>query len=75
MAATARRAVDIAETTGQRNRSRHQAGEASFTARARPTGSMGLALIRRLESGGVEFIEEKGGGSGVRLRKRPGTHC
>ncbi len=30
----------------------------------------GMKLCRALESGGVEFIEENGGGPGVRLRKR-----
>jgi transcriptional regulator with XRE-family HTH domain len=29
------------------------------------------ALRRTLESAGVEFIDENGGGPGVRLRKRP----
>jgi transcriptional regulator with XRE-family HTH domain len=29
-----------------------------------------LAVRRALESGGVEFIDENGGGPGVRLRKR-----
>jgi transcriptional regulator with XRE-family HTH domain len=29
-----------------------------------------VALTRALEEGGVEFIHENGGGSGVRLRKR-----
>ena len=29
-----------------------------------------LRLQRTLESGGVEFIDENGGGPGVRLRKR-----
>jgi len=29
------------------------------------------ALQKALESGGVEFIDENGGGPGVRLRKRP----
>jgi ribosome-binding protein aMBF1 (putative translation factor) len=29
-----------------------------------------LAVRRALESAGVEFIDENGGGSGVRLRKR-----
>jgi len=29
-----------------------------------------LALRRALESGGIEFIDENGGGPGVRLRKR-----
>jgi hypothetical protein len=28
------------------------------------------ALIRALESAGVEFIDENGGGAGVRLKKR-----
>jgi hypothetical protein len=28
------------------------------------------ALKKALEAGGVEFIEENGGGPGVRLRKR-----
>ena len=33
-----------------------------------------LDVVRRcLEAAGVEFIEENGGGPGVRLRKRPGT--
>ena len=31
-----------------------------------------LKLRRTLESGGVEFIDENGGGPGVRLRKRQG---
>jgi hypothetical protein len=30
-----------------------------------------LAVRRALEAAGVEFIDENGGGSGVRLRKRP----
>jgi hypothetical protein len=30
-----------------------------------------LAIRRALESGGVEFIDENGGGPGVRLRKQP----
>jgi hypothetical protein len=33
-------------------------------------------MVRTLESAGVEFIPENGGGAGVRLRKRgagPGT--
>ncbi len=30
-----------------------------------------LAVRRALEAGGVEFIDENGGGPGVRLRKRP----
>jgi hypothetical protein len=29
-----------------------------------------LAIRRALESAGVEFIDENGGGPGVRLRKR-----
>jgi transcriptional regulator with XRE-family HTH domain len=29
------------------------------------------ALKRALEFGGIEFIDENGGGPGVRLRKRP----
>jgi hypothetical protein len=29
-----------------------------------------MAVRRALESAGVEFIEENGGGPGVRLRKR-----
>jgi hypothetical protein len=37
-----------------------------------------LALVRAirdaLEAGGVEFIDENGGGPGVRLRKRSGTN-
>lgn len=46
-----------------------QAGEASLAARAQPTGSMGLALSRRLKSAGVEFTKGNGGGTGVRRRK------
>jgi transcriptional regulator with XRE-family HTH domain len=34
------------------------------------TAANELALRRALESGGVEFIDENGGGPGVRLRKR-----
>ena len=30
-----------------------------------------LAIRRTLEEAGVEFIDENGGGPGVRLRKRP----
>jgi hypothetical protein len=30
-----------------------------------------LAIRRALETAGVEFIDENGGGPGVRLRKRP----
>ena len=30
-----------------------------------------LAVRRALEAAGVEFIDENGGGPGVRLRKRP----
>jgi hypothetical protein len=30
-----------------------------------------LAVRRALESAGVEFIDENGGGPGLRLRKRP----
>jgi hypothetical protein len=29
-----------------------------------------MALRRALEAGGIEFIDENGGGAGVRLRKR-----
>jgi hypothetical protein len=46
-----------------------QAGEASLAARARPTGSMGLALNRRLKSAGAALIKENSGGAGVRRRK------
>jgi hypothetical protein len=31
-----------------------------------------LAIRRALEAAGVEFIDEDGGGPGVRLRKRQG---
>jgi hypothetical protein len=34
------------------------------------TAANELALRRALESAGVEFIDENGGGPGVRLRKR-----
>jgi hypothetical protein len=36
------------------------------------TAANDLAVRQALESAGVEFIDENGGGSGVRLRKR--TH-
>ena len=35
------------------------------------TAANDLAVRRALEAAGVEFIDENGGGSGVRLRKRP----
>jgi hypothetical protein len=35
------------------------------------TAANDLAIRRVLEAAGVEFIDENGGGSGVRLRKRP----
>ena len=35
------------------------------------TAANNLAIRRALESGGVEFIDENGGGPGVRLRKPP----
>jgi transcriptional regulator with XRE-family HTH domain len=38
----------------------------------RMTASNDLAVRRALESAGVEFIEENGGGPGLRLRKRTG---
>jgi predicted transcriptional regulator len=34
-------------------------------------GETGIKIRSALESAGVEFIEENGGGAGVRLRKRP----
>jgi len=34
------------------------------------TAANGLAVRRALEEAGVEFIDENGGGPGVRLRKR-----
>ena len=34
------------------------------------TAANNLAIRRALESAGVEFIDENGGGTGVRLRKR-----
>jgi hypothetical protein len=34
------------------------------------TAANDLAIRRALEAGGVEFIDENGGGPGVRLRKR-----
>ena len=36
------------------------------------TAANDLALRRTLEAAGVEFIDEDGGGPGVRLRKRQG---
>jgi hypothetical protein len=35
------------------------------------TAANELALRRAFEAAGVEFIDENGGGPGVRLRKRP----
>jgi transcriptional regulator with XRE-family HTH domain len=35
------------------------------------TAANDLAIRRALESAGVEFIDEDGGGPGVRLRKKP----
>ena len=35
------------------------------------TAANDLAVRRALESAGVEFIDENGGGPGVRLRKLP----
>jgi hypothetical protein len=35
------------------------------------TTANNLAVRRALESAGIEFIDENGGGPGVRLRKRP----
>jgi len=40
-------------------------GETSMTA------ANDLAVRRALELAGIEFIEENGGGPGLRLRKRP----
>ena len=40
-------------------------GETSMTA------ANNLAVRRALETAGVEFIDENGGGPGVRLRKQP----
>ena len=37
------------------------------------TAANDLAVRRALESAGVEFIDENGGGPGVRLRKRQRT--
>jgi hypothetical protein len=34
------------------------------------TAANGLAVRRALEAAGVEFIDENGGGPGVRLRNR-----
>ncbi len=34
-----------------------------------------LLLQRALERAGVSFIEENGGGAGVRFRERPSTHA
>jgi hypothetical protein len=36
------------------------------------TAANGLSIRRALEAAGVEFIDEDGGGPGVRLRKRQG---
>jgi hypothetical protein len=36
------------------------------------TAANNLAIRRALEAAGVEFIDEDGGGPGVRLRKRQG---
>ena len=37
------------------------------------TAANDLAVRRSLEAAGVEFIDENGGGPGVRLRKRKAT--
>ena len=37
------------------------------------TAAKGLVVRRALEMAGVEFIDENGGGPGVRLRKRQGA--
>jgi hypothetical protein len=37
------------------------------------TAANDLAVRNALESAGVEFINENGGGPGVRLRKRQGS--
>jgi hypothetical protein len=47
----------------------HQTTSGGFSAKR--TGLVNqAALRRRLEVAGVEFIDENGGGPGVRLRKR-----
>ena len=35
-----------------------------------PTENNLIAMVEALERGGIEFIDENGGGPGVRLRKR-----
>jgi transcriptional regulator with XRE-family HTH domain len=39
--------------------------------RRKISGDALAAIQKALESAGIEFIEENGGGPGVRLRKRP----
>lgn len=41
--------------------------------RRRPVANNMAAIIRALTDAGVIFIEENGGGPGVRLRKRPAS--
>jgi len=43
---------------------------ASYASETALTTANDLAISRALESAGVEFIDENGGGPGVRLRKR-----
>ena len=45
-----------------------------FERSRRPVSREAIQAIRgALEQGGIEFIDENGGGPGVRLRKRPRT--
>jgi hypothetical protein len=39
------------------------------------TAANDFAIRRALEAAGVEFIDENGGGPGVRLRHRPEKKC
>jgi transcriptional regulator with XRE-family HTH domain len=44
-----------------------------FERSRRPVSAAAIGAIRRaLKTAGVEFIDENGGGPGVRLRKKPG---
>ena len=53
------------------------AGQALPDRRDLPGGTKQLSARRALETAGVEFIDENGGGAGVHLRKprksKPGT--
>ena len=57
-------------TPGRRNRDAGRRAEVSDSDTSM-TAANDLAVRRALEMAGVEFVEENGGGPGLRLRKRP----